>query len=97
MHIVKRDRSEETTHRAQSQINQLIIEAKFEMPVQSLIVRAEDVGKAILLEAEAFDLVVLHSQRYPLAAEGFGFSDITSQVVQQMNRSTIVLGESHLA
>ena len=96
LHVVRRDRSEESTRRAQSQINQLIAEAKFEVPVRSLIVRAEDVGKAILLEAEAFDLVVLHSQRYPLAAEGFGYSHITSQVIQQMNRSTIVLGESHL-
>ncbi len=97
VHIFSRSRSDQTAHWAESEITGLIAQAKFETPVQSLIVQAEDVGKAILHEAQAFDLVVLHSQRYPLAAEGFGFSRITSQVVQQMQQSAIVLGESHLA
>ncbi len=97
VHIFSRSRSDQTAHWAESEITGLIAQAKFETPARSLIVQAEDVGRAILHEAQAFDLVVLHSQRYPLAAEGFGFSRITSHVVQQMQQSAIILGESHLA
>ncbi len=97
VHIFSHARSDQTAHWAESQIAQMIVQAQFKTPVQPLIVQAEDVGKAILQTAQTFDLVVLHSQRYPLAAEGFGFSRITSQVVQQMQQSAIVLGESHLA
>ncbi|MGB3294928.1 MAG: cation:proton antiporter [Phormidesmis sp.] len=96
VHIFSHARSDQSAHWAESQVAQMIVQAQFETPVQSLIVQAEDVGKAILQAAQTFDLVVLHSQRYPLAAEGFGFSRITSEVVQQMKQSAIVLGESHL-
>ena len=96
LHILSRAQSKDTASWAQQQMQQLISQTRFETPVESLIVREEDVAKAILKESEAFDLVVLHSQRHRWAAEGFGFSTITSQAVKQMRRSTIVLGESHL-
>ncbi len=96
LHILSRSQSKDTASWAQQQMQQLVGQIHFETPVESLIVREEDVARAILKESEAFDLVVLHSQRHRWAAEGFGFSTITSQAVQQMRRSTIVLGESHL-
>ena len=96
LHILSRSQPKDTAQWAQQQMQQLINQTHFNTPVASIIIREEDVAKAILKESEAFDLVVLHSQRHRWAAEGFGFSTITSQAVQQMQRSTIVLGESHL-
>ncbi len=96
LHILRRSQPKDTAQWAQQQMQQLISQTPFNTPVSSIIIREEDVAKAILKESEAFDLVVLHSQRHRWAAEGFGFSTITSQAVQQMQRSTIVLGESHL-
>ena len=96
LHILSRSQPKDTAQWAQQQMHKLIGQTHFNTPVASIIVREEDVAKAILKESEAFDLVVLHSQRHRWAAEGFGFSTITSQVIQQMRQSTIVLGESHL-
>ncbi|MEM8809353.1 MAG: cation:proton antiporter [Cyanobacteria bacterium P01_G01_bin.38] len=97
LHILSRSLLDDPASWVQSQMKQLIIQAKFATPVQSQIVRDDDVGTAILQASEAFDLVVLHTQQHRVAAEGFGFSSITSQVAQQMRCSAIVLGESHLS
>ncbi|MGB3300497.1 MAG: cation:proton antiporter [Phormidesmis sp.] len=95
MHVLSRSLPESSAQQAQQQLKQLTLKAP-NTSVESTLVRGDDVAKAILHESQTFDLVVLHSQQHRWAAEGFGFSTITSQVVQQMQRSTIVMGESHL-
>jgi Kef-type K+ transport system membrane component KefB/nucleotide-binding universal stress UspA family protein len=86
-----------TQERVQNQMKQLIDQVGFTVPVTSRVVPEEDIVRGILQAARDFDLVILHSQRHQTAAEGFGFSSITTQVVQQLDCSTIVLGESHLS
>jgi Kef-type K+ transport system membrane component KefB/nucleotide-binding universal stress UspA family protein len=85
-----------TQTRVQTQMHQLITQVGFTTPVASRIVPEEDIVRGILQESKDFNLVILHSKRHQTAAEGFGFSSITTQVVQQLDCSTIVLGESHL-
>ncbi|MEB3210722.1 MAG: cation:proton antiporter [Leptolyngbyaceae bacterium] len=74
----------------------LIERVHFNESVRTIILRGSDVIQEILREAQHHDLVVLHSQRHQVVAEGFGYSDITSQLVSQLTCATIVLGESHL-
>ena len=81
---------------AQSQLKQLIVRAGFTQPVESLVAVEDDIGRGIVQESQSFDLVLLHSQQHQTAAEGFGYSGITSHVVHQLSCSTIVLGEAEL-
>jgi hypothetical protein len=59
-------------------MKQLIDQVGFTPPVASRMVPEEDIVRGILQESKDFDLVILHSQRHQTAAEGFGFSSITS-------------------
>ncbi|MEB3268862.1 MAG: cation:proton antiporter [Leptolyngbya sp.] len=81
---------------ADEQMTQLIQTVPFQTPVEQMIRPPGAIVEGILRAAKGFDLVILHSQRQQAAAEGFGFSSITSQVVQQWPGDSIVLGESHL-
>ena len=80
-----------------SKMSTLITQVQFTGPVKTLILRSSDVIQEILQEAQHHDLVILHSQRHQVVAEGFGYSDITSQLVSQLTCASIVLGESHIA
>jgi Kef-type K+ transport system membrane component KefB/nucleotide-binding universal stress UspA family protein len=82
---------------AQAETRTLIERAQFSVPVQTRLVQGDDIVRLILRESQTFDLVILHSQRHQTAAEGFGFSSITSQVLKQLGCSTIVLGEAHMS
>ncbi|MGC1219214.1 MAG: cation:proton antiporter [Phormidesmis sp.] len=96
LHVLSRSPLADTPQHIEQQMKDLITQTPFASPVQSIVVKEDDVSKAILVESEAFDLMVLNAQPHRWAAEGFGFSSITSQLVKQMRRSTIVLSESHL-
>jgi Kef-type K+ transport system membrane component KefB/nucleotide-binding universal stress UspA family protein len=57
---------------------------------------ARDVASALLSRTAEFELVILHSRRKELAAEGFGFSSMTNRVVRDLTCSAIVIGEAHV-
>ena len=80
-----------------SKMATLITQVQFTRSVKTLILRSSDVIQEILQEAQHHDLVVLHSQQHQVVAEGFGYSDITSQLVSQLTCASIVLGETHIA
>jgi Kef-type K+ transport system membrane component KefB/nucleotide-binding universal stress UspA family protein len=78
---------------AEAELRRLSDRVGFPESATFIILREDDIVKAIVQAASGFDLVILHSQRHQTVAEGFGLSSITSQVVQQLSMSTIVLGD----
>lgn len=95
LHVVGATLGEGVVQWAQAETAALINRAHLPEMIQTRIVQDDDVVRAIVQAAHAFDLVILHSQRSQAAAEGFGFSSITSQVLRHLETSTIVLGEPH--
>lgn len=55
-------------------------------------IRSSNIAEAILQAAEDVDLVMLHTVRYRTAG-GLSVSEVTTQIVQSLNCSLILLGE----
>ena len=55
----------------------------------------DDVAKAIVREAQAFDLAVLRSVRYRTTG-GLAVSQVTTEVIEELTGSIVLLGEAHL-
>lgn len=60
------------------------------MTIESIA--TDDVARAIVAKAESFDLVVLRSARYRTAG-GLAVSEVTTQVIKELNCSLVLLGE----
>jgi Kef-type K+ transport system membrane component KefB/nucleotide-binding universal stress UspA family protein len=54
----------------------------------------DNIAKVIIQEAEEFDLVVLRAVRYRTAG-GIAVSEVTTQLIQELNSSLVLLGEPH--
>lgn len=54
----------------------------------------EDIAKTILKEAQAVDLVILRSSRRRTSG-GLAVSDVTTQVIKELNCSIVLFGEPH--
>jgi Kef-type K+ transport system membrane component KefB/nucleotide-binding universal stress UspA family protein len=78
------------------QLSLLVAESRVESraKVQIEIRPATDLVKDILMAADAVDLVVLQSTRNRTSA-GLAVSDITTQLLGQLNCSIVMLGEPH--
>ncbi|BAZ83965.1 cation:proton antiporter domain-containing protein [Dolichospermum compactum] len=57
-----------------------------------LTIVGDDIAKVIIEQAQAFDLVVLRSVRYRTAG-GLAVSEVTTQVINNLKCSIIMLGE----
>ena len=75
-----------------SQMNLLATKWIPEIQAQIKVVANDDVVKAVLHEAQLSDLVVLRSERQRTAG-GLAMSNITTEIVQQLNCSFVLLGE----
>ena len=79
-----------------SQLSQLVAESKVEgrAKVQIEVRQGIDVVKDILRASNSVDLVVLRSTRNRTSA-GLAVSDVTTQLLGQLNCSIVMLGEPH--
>jgi Kef-type K+ transport system membrane component KefB/nucleotide-binding universal stress UspA family protein len=75
-----------------SQLNLLTAKWMPEIQTEIKVVANDDVVKAVLYAAQLSDLVVLRSERQRTAA-GLAMSNITTEIVQQLNCSFVLLGE----
>lgn len=92
------DRNTTTTRRAWTQ-SQLALLASRWAPQSNFdiqIVPHEDIVRAILNASQSTDLIILRSKRRRTAG-GLAISDLTTQLVQQLNCSLVMLGEPQRA
>ncbi|HAZ47921.1 MAG TPA: sodium:proton antiporter [Cyanobacteria bacterium UBA11369] len=90
------DRNTTTSKRAWTE-SQLALLASRWAPQSNFdiqIVPHEDIVRAILNASQSTDLIILRSKRRRTAG-GLAISDLTTQLVQQLNCSLVMLGEPH--
>lgn len=78
-------------------VNKLIPESETDAnpAIKIEVIPAEDVVQTILRRSEGFDLVMMRSQRRRNSAGGLMISDLTTQIVKQLNCSVVMLGEPY--
>jgi len=88
------DRRTSTTKMAWNRSQLTLLASKWisEKNLEVKIIPQEDVVKAILNAAQSADLVILRSKPYRTAG-GLAISDITTQLVQELTCSLVMLGE----
>lgn len=75
-----------------SQMNLLVEKWMPDINTEVKVVANDDIVKAVLYASQLSDLVVLRSERQRTAA-GLAMSNITTEIVQQLNCSLVLLGE----
>ncbi|MDX2232499.1 MAG: cation:proton antiporter [Leptolyngbyaceae cyanobacterium bins.349] len=82
-------------HRAaaiRDQLEKLAATLSFQTPVTVEIKQSDTVARAIATVAQTYDLVILQVSPRHLSAVGLPLSDLTSQTVEQLTCSVIMLG-----
>jgi Kef-type K+ transport system membrane component KefB/nucleotide-binding universal stress UspA family protein len=78
----------------ESQLDEIVARNKFSSDTKIETLVSDRVAKAIVTKAASFDLVVLRAARYRTAG-GLAVSEITTQVIQELKCSVVMLGEPH--
>ncbi|MDB9378338.1 universal stress protein, partial [Nodularia sphaerocarpa] len=77
------------------QLSDIVAKSQLKVNTNIQIIIDDDVAKAIVREAQAFDLAVLRSVRYRTTG-GLAVSQVTTQVISELTGSIVLLGEAHL-
>ncbi len=77
------------------QLSEIVAKSQLQVNTNIQIIIDDDVAKAIVREAQAFDLAVLRSVRYRTTG-GLAVSQVTTQVIEELTGSIVLLGEAHL-
>ncbi|TVP62655.1 MAG: sodium:proton antiporter [Nodularia sp. (in: Bacteria)] len=78
-----------------TQLSEFVAKSQLQVNTNIQIIIDDDVAKAIVREAQAFDLAVLRSVRYRTTG-GLAVSQVTTQVIEELTGSIVLLGEAHL-
>lgn len=78
-----------------TQLSDIVAKSQLQVNTNIQIIIDDDVAKAIVREAQAFDLAVLRSVRYRTTG-GLAVSQVTTQVIEELTGSIVLLGEAHL-
>lgn len=93
LHVCDRHSSPSRVAWIQSQLTLLVSKCSPNSRSDIRIVTADNVAGAIIEAATDYDLVVLRSLRRRISVGEPGISDVTTQVVKQLNCSVVMLGE----
>lgn len=94
LHVATPHSSVERIAWLQSQLENLVAQIETEMKPQVQILRAADVGQAIVEQSRSFDLVVLRTHHRRRSQMGdVNLSDITTAAIRQIRCSVVLLGE----
>lgn len=77
-----------------SQLSDIVANSQVQVNTEIKTIRDDDVAKAIIREASAFDLAVLRAVRYRTTG-GFAVSEVTTQVINELTGSIVLLGAPH--
>ncbi|MGH1394390.1 MAG: cation:proton antiporter [Trichormus sp.] len=77
-----------------SQLFDIVANSLVQVNTEIKTIRDDDVAKAIIREASAFDLAVLRAVRYRTTG-GFAVSEVTTQVINELTSSIVLLGAPH--
>ncbi|BAZ39198.1 sodium/hydrogen exchanger [Calothrix sp. NIES-4101] len=92
LHIYHPRTPQNKVEQFKSQLLEIASKSQLEVNTNIQTVKDNDIARVIIEEALSFDLVVLRSVRYRTAG-GLSVSEVTTQVIQGLNSSIILLGE----
>ena len=78
-----------------NQLSDIVAKSQLQVNTNIQIIIDDDVAGAIVREAQGFDLAVLRSVRYRTTG-GLAVSQVTTQVIEGLTGSIVLLGEAHL-
>lgn len=77
------------------QLSEIVAKSHLNVNTKIQMIIDDDVAKTIVREAQNFDLAVLRSVRYRTTG-GLAVSHVTTQVIEELTGSIVLLGEAHL-
>jgi Kef-type K+ transport system membrane component KefB/nucleotide-binding universal stress UspA family protein len=77
------------------QLSEIVAKSQLNVNTKIQMIIDDDVAQAIVREAQTFDLAVLRSVRYRTTG-GLAVSHVTTQVIEELTGSIVLLGEAHL-
>jgi Kef-type K+ transport system membrane component KefB/nucleotide-binding universal stress UspA family protein len=77
------------------QLSEIVAKSQLNLNTKIQMIIDDDVAQAIVREAQTFDLAVLRSVRYRTTG-GLAVSHVTTQVIEELTGSIVLLGEAHL-
>jgi Kef-type K+ transport system membrane component KefB/nucleotide-binding universal stress UspA family protein len=77
------------------QLSEIVAKSQLNVNTKIQMIIDDDVAQAIVREAQTFDLAVLRSVRYRTTG-GLAVSQVTTQVIEELTGSIVLLGEAHL-
>jgi nucleotide-binding universal stress UspA family protein len=77
------------------QLSEIVAKSHLNVNTKIQMIIDDDVAQAIVREAQNFDLAVLRSVRYRTTG-GLAVSHVTTQVIEELTGSIVLLGEAHL-
>jgi nucleotide-binding universal stress UspA family protein len=94
LHVCDRRTPREQVAIFESQLFEIASFRNLQLNTNIRTISADDVAKIIIREAKAFDIVILRSTRYRTAG-GLAVSEVTTEVIGELNCSMVLLGEPH--
>ncbi|MBD2529792.1 cation:proton antiporter [Nostoc flagelliforme FACHB-838] len=94
LHVYDRKSPPDRVEKFVSQLSDIASKSQLQVNTNIQTIKGDDVARIVIREAEAFDLAVLRSVRYRTAG-GLAVSEVTTQMIQQLKCSIVLLGEPH--
>ncbi|MBD2507625.1 cation:proton antiporter [Nostoc muscorum FACHB-395] len=94
LHVCDRKTPQIRVENFVSQLSDITSKSQLEVNTNIQTIRGDDIARVIIREAQAFDLAVLRSVRYRTAG-GLAVSEVTTQLIQELKCSIVLLGEPH--
>jgi Kef-type K+ transport system membrane component KefB/nucleotide-binding universal stress UspA family protein len=92
LHVCDRTTPRTQIARFESQLSEIVSQGDLQVVPKIQTLASDDVVKAIIRQAKTFDLVVLRAVRYRTAG-GLAVSEVTTQVIKELECSIVLLGE----
>ncbi|NET40451.1 cation:proton antiporter [Okeania sp. SIO2B3] len=94
LHICPNVSSPEQIDEFKSQLSEIVSVDKSEVKLKIKVIANDNVAQVIIRMARSFDLVILRSMRRRTAG-GLAVSDVTNEVLKELNCSLVLFGEPH--
>ncbi|MDZ8025510.1 MAG: cation:proton antiporter [Nostoc sp. DedQUE11] len=92
LHVCDRNARPNLVEKFVSQLSDIASKSQLQVNTNIQTIKGDDVARAVIRQAQAFDLVVLRSVRYRTAG-GLAVSQVTTQMIQELKCSIVLVGE----
>uniref|UniRef100_A0A8J6ZUI6 Cation:proton antiporter n=1 Tax=Desmonostoc muscorum LEGE 12446 TaxID=1828758 RepID=A0A8J6ZUI6_DESMC len=92
LHVCDRNTRPNLVEKFVSQLSDIASKSQLQVNTSIQTIKGDDVARAVIRQAQAFDLVVLRSVRYRTAG-GLAVSQVTTQMIQELKCSIVLVGE----